>query len=100
MPATGELALLLESDLGLAARNQPTGRLVLDALELALDGIRDAHALKQLVEIDTTRSGRVGDRFGRQQRALERVDRRNVGPRRAFFDRDADTGLGEVGDAV
>ena len=64
-----QLADLLETDLGLAARDDlPTGTPGEDLLELRLDLVGDAHALEQAGEIDAARSGGTGDRFGRQQR--------------------------------
>src|ERR1043165_9058738 len=69
-----KLADLMEAEFSVAARNQfahcfAGGNL----LHLRLDLVCNSHPLNQLCDIDTARTGRIGDRFCRQHRLLERV---------------------------
>ena len=57
---------------------------------LGLHLFGDPHALEQAREVDAARAlFRPGDRFRGEQRALERIGRADVGPRRALPDADA-----------
>src|SRR5262245_25480670 len=97
----GELADLLEADLGFAigddgADENARRRL----LELALDLVGDAELLEHGDDIDAARAGGIADRLRGKQRLLERVDRADVGLRLALADRHAHAGLGDISAAA
>src|SRR2546422_4208953 len=92
-----QLRHLLKADLELAARDQLAdeyARRRLGELRLELPG--NSQALEQARQIDAARSAGIADRFRRAQRALERLDRADVGPGRARAHGHADTRFREV----
>ena len=96
-----QLADLLETDLGLAARDHLTDRIAgRRDPALGFDRIGNSEALEHSLEIDAARAGRICDRFGRQQRMLECVGRADVGLRRARAHGDADAGAHEIDTAA
>lgn len=67
-----ELAHLMEANLDLAAGDdRPDGRAERYLAGLRLDIAGNTHALEESGEIDTARSGRVANRLGGKQHALE-----------------------------
>src|ERR1019366_5463835 len=68
-------------------------------LGLRPDLVGDVELDQQLVDIDAARTAArridIGDRFGRQQRLLELVDRADVGLGRALLHHHADSDAGE-----
>src|SRR5262245_19439915 len=97
----GELADLLEADIGLsigydAADENACRRL----LELALDLVGNAQLLEHGDDVDAARAGGIADRLGGEQRLLERIDRADVGLRLALADRQAHAGFSNIGAAA
>src|SRR2546422_10996842 len=92
-----QLRHLLKADLELAARDQLAdeyARRRLGELRLELPG--DSEALEQARQIDAARSAGIADRFRRAQRALESLDRADVGPGRARAHGHADARFREI----
>src|SRR6185437_5094817 len=89
-----DLARLLQHDVGFAAGDEVGGMPAFFEFRLRPDLAGDTEALEQFVDIDAAgaAAGRIdiGDRLGRQQRALEGVDRGDVRLGRAFAHADPD----------
>ena len=78
-----QLADLLKSDLGVAARDHCADPLAFYPPALRQDLVGDPEALKELRgEIDAADAGRVRNRFRLEERLSERLDRADVGRRR------------------
>ena len=91
-----ELAHLLETDLGLAARDDRASRLALHLFHFRFDRIGDAHAPEKFREIGPARSGGIDDRRADSTARLSAPPRADIRLRRTRANRDADTGTREI----
>src|SRR5207245_10450740 len=88
-----DLADLVDAGLDLAAAHRLDDVPALAELGLRIHLLGDAQALQHLGDVLAARADfriDIDDRLGCQQRALERIDRRDVRRRRRFIHRDAD----------
>src|SRR5687768_1878924 len=92
-----QLADLLEAHLDLPtgdnAADEHAGRRL---LQLRLDLVRNAQLAEQTSEIHAAGTARVADRFGHEQRPLQRLGGVNIWSRRAGADGHSDARPGEI----